>query len=188
MAHCNRLESLLILEDDCIFSRPPDVEVFDFLNNSRWDILFLGCNLKIHNSDGSDGYIARKRKVAAMISEVEECATTHAILYNKPLINKIIDFFPTDEHFFSQAFGSKQWLFTYDDFISKFTRDRGIKKYAVDPILCNQAESFSDIAQASVDYRDGISASWNQDSKNTRARFIFRKFKRAILSFRSGRS
>lgn len=156
------LASVLILEDDCQFIRQPEMEIGEFINSPKCEILYLGCNLKIFRNSNKTVFLAKKRSVGPFISEVSDCGTTHAIIYKRSLISKLMDLFPTDESFFQRAFGGNEESFIYDVFLSTFTTRVGVRKYAVDPILCTQVESFSDIAQATVDYAGPMASSWTE--------------------------
>lgn len=92
-------DNVLILEDDCKFIRSIDDVTFKFIEDGNWDILYLGCNRKIYKNNDSLIYLSDVIKVNESIYEVKECGTTHAIVYSKNMIRKIVDFYPTDEIF-----------------------------------------------------------------------------------------
>ena len=156
------LDNVLILEDDCRFIRPIDDITINFINKDNWDMLYLGCNRRIYRNDNTLVYLSDITKVNDSIYEVKECGTTHAIVYSKNMIRKIVDFYPTDEIFFTKAFSLGESYFTYDIFLNMFTKDYNIKKHCVYPLICTQTESYSDIAFCDTSYETEILNSWNK--------------------------
>lgn len=154
------LNSVLILEDDCKFIRSIDSNILNFISTSNYQILYLGCNRKIYKNNNSLIYLSNVKKVTDSIYEVEECGTTHAILYSKQMISKIIEFYPTDDVFFKKAFDSDEQFYVFDNFLSRFTLNNSIKKYCVYPILCTQIDSYSDIQFCNTSYCAEIENSW----------------------------
>lgn len=150
------LESVLILEDDCKFINCENLNQI----NKNVDILYLGCNRKIYKNNNNLTYLSKIYKVNDFMVKIDECGTTHAILYSKKVINKIIDLYPTDEIFFQKAFTFEEKFFIYDNFLNWFTEQNNIQKYAMCPVLCTQFESFSDIQYCNTNYESEILNSW----------------------------
>lgn len=150
------LNNVLILEDDCYFInyKPLDNII------TKYDILYFGCNRKIYKNNNTLVYLSEIENVNADVVKITECGTTHAILYSRKIINRIIDMYPNDEIFFQKAFTLDEKYSTYDIFLNWFTQECDIQKYCVNPIMCTQIESYSDIQFCNVNYNDEIINSW----------------------------
>lgn len=155
-AHQLNLNKVLILEDDCKFI---NVENLKFITND-FDILYLGCNRKIYKNNNNLIYLSDIEKVNDNIVKIKECGTTHAIMYSKNFINKIIEMYSTDDIFFQKAFTLEEKYSVYDIFLNWFTEQNSIQKYAMYPIICSQYESFSDIQYCNTNYDEEIINSW----------------------------
>lgn len=152
--HLN-LNNILILEDDCKFIN----KKLNFTFND-YDILYLGCNRKIYKNENKLIYISDIEKVNENIVKINECGTTHAIMYSRYFIQKVIDLYPSDSLFFQKAFTLDEKYYIYDVFLNWFTQTHDIQKYCVYPILCTQSESFSDIQFCYTNYDEEIQKSW----------------------------
>lgn len=155
-AHQLNLNNVLILEDDCKFI---NVEYLKYVKN-EFDILYLGCNRKIYRNNNNLIYLSDVEKVDNNIVKIKECGTTHAIMYSKNFINKIIDIYPKDDIFFQKAFTLEEKYSVYDIFLNWFTEQNNIQKYTMYPIICSQYDSFSDIQYCNTNYDEEIQNSW----------------------------
>lgn len=157
------MEDVLILEDDCHFFTWAEHSLRasrDFIQNAKWEILYLGANRQIYRNNNTHIYKAKITPVTDHIVEISECGTTHAIMYRRPFMKKIVELFPTDEAFFQQTFGGEENQYVYDVFLSHFTFIRNIPKYCFRPILCGQTESYSDVQHSYSDYTKEMLDSW----------------------------
>ncbi len=149
------LNKVLILEDDC-----------KFVNNNLnftlddYEILYLGCNRKIYKNENKLIYISGIEKINDSIVKITECGTTHAIMYSRSFIEKIMDLYPSDSLFFQKAFTLDERYYIYDVFLNWFTQTNNIQRYCVYPIMCTQYESFSDIQLCHTNYEEEIQNSW----------------------------
>lgn len=161
-AYESNLNKILILEDDCKFIKKIDDNISNIIKQVNQDLLYLGCNRKIYKNNASLIYLSDVKKINDYLYEVDECGTAHAIVYNKDVIKKIIDYYPTDEIFFERAFSLEESHSIYDIYINTFARNNNIKKYCIFPILCTQIDSYSNIQFYDASYEKEILNSWNQ--------------------------
>jgi len=147
-------DRVLILEDDCRFIHT-DINI-----NNTYDMLYLGCNRKIYKNSNSLIYFSQIGPINESVVKINECGTTHAIIYSRTLIEQIISFYPNDDWFFTKAFGSDETYYIYDVFLNWFTEKYSIQKHCVYPIMCTQCDSFSDIQFCDTNYSEEIKKSW----------------------------
>lgn len=133
-------ETLLHLEDDCVFRDTGHLpQAIDKLPED-WDILYLGANLILWNNGEPD-----PERYSPHLFRVKCAWTTHAIAYNKKCVRGILE---------KQPEFSVQM---YDQYLS--TRLPDLNAFVVAPMVAYQRPRFSSIWDRETDYNDVFSQS-----------------------------
>lgn len=134
-------QTLLHLEDDCVFRDLSHLsKAIDELPDD-WDILYLGANLLLWNN----GEEARPERYSEHLFRVRAAWTTHAIAYNKKCIRTVLE---------QQPMFSVQM---YDNYLSNKLSD--LNAYIVAPMIAYQRSRFSAIWDRVDDYTQIFEAS-----------------------------
>ena len=119
----DKLKAVMILEDDCFFTKKPTLEI----PPNNWDMLYLGGNLEevIEKKDGDHWFRMR-------------CWTTHSYIIKNTLYDIVIK-------------GLKKYEREVDRFYCEEIH-KNHNCYICDPIITKQIAGFSDIEKKRVDY------------------------------------
>jgi GR25 family glycosyltransferase involved in LPS biosynthesis len=143
------LKNYLVFEDDFSLEYEPDI-LFDYLNKSisdlpdDWDMFYLGCNL-----DSSYGVFPIE-KWSSNLYKLNSCHTTHAFSVNNKIYDLILKGSPKMENESLIKWHNENT--TIDVFFSKHILFKN-KCFISNPLLSLQRPSFSNIEQASYDYK-----------------------------------
>ncbi len=144
-------KNYLVLEDDFELNLKKE-EIFDLLNKAvselpySWDMFYLGGNL-------TDEYgIFPIENFSDNLFKLNSCHTTHAMAFNQKFYDQYLENAPDFNSIFEwthkneviDVFLTKEFLRKINCFINK-------------KLVINQAAGFSDIENASYDYRDWMS-------------------------------
>lgn len=125
MAKKEKLEYVLILEDDCYIIEPRSV--IESLNNAPddWDILLGGAYYYIIESEYNKYW-----------KKVDKFCSLHFIVIHSRIYDKILDISDTSGHM--------------DIVLSKMSGKDGLKSFLMFPMPCQQRPGFSDLRRRQV--------------------------------------
>lgn len=124
-----------IFEDDCVFEGSW-IKVDEVLNSMPygWVSLHLGCNF-------TTDFFRRPDRIAANLVRLNDCWQSHAIVYSRPGAEYILRMFNPD---------GPGWMI-YDEWLRQTIMKEG-NMYLIDPMVCYQRASHSDIWGTHADY------------------------------------
>ena len=136
------VDGILVLEDDCVFQ---NMDMFDSImmqlssmtNDDLWDIFYMGANVKPYPN------FIPPIKLSDNIYRVFSAYTTHAVMYRRPIVQRII-----------QEYNGQMFDAFLDEHILRTS-----KSYICSPFLAVQRPSHSDLWNRTVDYTDTFKAS-----------------------------
>ena len=127
MAKKKNMKSVMILEDDCLFTRKPILE----LPPENWDMLYLGGNFQRK--------VISEYCISTNIKNVFKCnnvKTTHAYIINSKLFSKIIKDL--------ESYSSEIDNYYYEEIQSYYNT------FIYDPIIVTQRNCFSNILNTNI--------------------------------------
>ncbi len=156
-----KYKNVLILEDDVVFNTDifHDVLIKTFnqldSNNLKYDMLYLGANLRGHDNKLIDKNLAK----------IVSAKTTHAYIINSSIYDYIIDAYSkidwNDEYSWSQQNPNRMNI---DVWYINNIQKRG-NTYGTYPAIADQRASYSDLTKQHSDYK--LSENYNKILEKT---------------------
>lgn len=128
-------ETLLVLEDDCMFQNMDQAEELMMGIPYDWHMLYLGCNAKPYDECPKPVHHSKS------FVRIRSAYTTHAVAYKRDVMEMILDFYKPLESVLYDAWLCQVILPIY-------------KAYCTLPFLAVQRPVHSDLWNRSVDYTD----------------------------------
>jgi GR25 family glycosyltransferase involved in LPS biosynthesis len=129
-------KSILILEDDIVFTNLDHLpEALEELPED-WDVLYLGANI-----NGT-----KLERYSRHLFKIRNSYTTHAVAYSSKMAKWIVENFPfyTDDY-------EKEGLTIYDEWLRVNVQEQ-FKSFLIYPMVAEQRISFSDIWSCEANY------------------------------------
>ncbi len=134
----NKYEQILVFEDDALFLIDPNPIMNEVVKQLpyKWDMIFLGCQ-------ATSGF---KYRHSANLLQLDMAFATHAVCYSLEGMKEIMTMgldYPIDNSIVLKVQPLQ-------------------RSYAIQPMLCTQRESFSDIGRTVISWRPFLEGRFNQ--------------------------